>query len=65
VSDKQEAPRKAAAEEDVVELPGESAPSASASQLSLEEQIAQLSDLEFADDIPEDDKKKGSSSAGG
>lgn len=45
MSDPNASPRPSP-EEEVDELPGESAPSAAASQLSLEEQIARLSALE-------------------
>ncbi len=47
--------RPAAADEDVDELPGETAPHAAMSQLSLEEQIAQLTDLEI-DEAPAQEK---------
>ena len=47
MSDPRQALRKPGVDEDVDELPGESAPSAGVSQVSLEEQIAQLSDLEI------------------
>ena len=45
-------PRPAAAEEDVDELPGETVSRTVLSQLSLEEQIAQLTDLEI-EEVPE------------
>ena len=57
MSDKHEAPRKAREEDEVVELLGESA-SAVTSQLSLEEQIAQLADLEIEDEVRKDPKEK-------
>jgi hypothetical protein len=57
VSDPRQGVRKPNVDEDVDELPGESAPSAGVSQLSLEEQIAQLSDLEIEGDPPEAQKK--------
>ena len=57
MSDKHEAPRKAREEDEVVELLGESA-SAVTSQLSLEEQIAQLSDLEMEEEVKDDWKEK-------
>lgn len=58
MSDPREGLRKPAVDEDVDELPGESSPSAGVSQLSLEEQIAQLSDLEIEGDSPEAQKGK-------
>lgn len=47
MSDPHAGPRKPAGDEEVDELPGESAPSPGTSELSLEEQFAQMSDLEI------------------
>ncbi len=47
MSDPNAGPRKPSGDEEVDELPGESVPSPGTSQLSLEEQIAQMSDLEM------------------
>lgn len=57
MSDQSEEPRKPPDDEDVDELPSESgSPSKDTSHLSLEEQIAQLENLDSDDE--EKDKKK-------
>ncbi len=56
VSDPHAGPRKPSGDEEVDELPGESAPAPGASELSLEEQIAQMADLEIEGE--EDTSKK-------
>jgi len=56
LSDPNAKPRPAAADDDVDELPGETAAGAVLSQLSLEEQIAQLTDLEI-EEAPAQEKQ--------
>lgn len=57
MSDQQPGPRKPPEDEDVDELPSESVlPGQDAGELSLEEQIAQMTDLEIEDE--EKERKK-------